>query len=80
MATLVPPEVVTKTLAVPAVPLGVVQVREVADTTLTGAQVPPPMVTALAPVRLLPVRVTALPPSVLPLVGLIAVTVGGGMT
>ena len=79
MAALVPPDVVTKTLAVPTVPAGVVQVIEVAETTLIEAQAAPPMVTALAPVRLVPVRVTAVPPAVLPLVGLMAVTVGAGV-
>ena len=74
---MVPPAVVTRTLAVPAARAGVVQVIEVAET-VTTAQVAPPMVTALAPVRLVPVIVTALPPAVLPLVGLIAVTVGAG--
>ena len=78
MAALVPPDVVTKALAVPAVPVGVVQVIEVADTTLTEVQAAPPMVTALAAVRLVPVRVTAVLPKVLPLVGLMAVTVGAG--
>ena len=46
-----PPAVVTKTLAVPAVRAGVVQVREVAEATLTAVQAELPMVTALAPVK-----------------------------
>jgi len=37
---------------------------------------PPPMVTAVAPVKFVPVMVTAVPPAVVPLVGEIAVTVG----
>ena len=53
---------------------------EVAETGLTEVQAAPPMVTALAPVRSVPVIVTAVPPKVLPLVGLIAVTVGAGVT
>ncbi len=78
MAALVPPDVVTRTLAVPAAPVGVVQVIEVAETGFTEVQAAPPRVTALAPVRSVPVIVTALPPKVLPLVGLMAVTVGAG--
>ena len=80
MAALVPPDVVTRTLAVPAVPTGVVQVIELADRTLTGVQAEPPMVTALAAVRLVPVIVTAVLPRVVPLTGLMAVTVGAGGT
>ena len=37
----------------------------------------PPMVTAVAPVKFVPVIVTLVPPVVVPDVGLIAVTVGG---
>ena len=76
MAALVPPDVVTKTLAVPAARAGVVQVIEVGETGFTEVQAVPPMVTALAAVRLVPVIVTAVPPRVVPLVGLMAVTLG----
>jgi hypothetical protein len=76
---LVPPAVVTNTLAAPAEPAGVVQVIEVADTTVTEVHALPPIVTALAPVRLVPVMVTLVPPAVLPLVGLMLPTVGAGI-
>ena len=76
LAALVPPGVVTNTLAVPAEPADVVQVTEVDVLALKGVHALPPMVTALALVRLVPVIVTLVPPAVVPLVGLIAVTVG----
>ena len=40
----------------------------------------PPNVTAVAPVRLVPVIVTRVPPRVVPLVGPSDVTVGAGVT
>ena len=64
------------TLTAPAVPAGVVQVMEVALTTVTIVAAVPPMVTPVAPVKSVPVRVTLVPPAVVPLVGLMAVTVG----
>jgi len=76
LAALVPPGVVTNTLAVPAEPADVVQVTEVDVLALNGVHALPPMVTTLALVRLVPVMVTLVPPAVVPLVGLIAVTVG----
>ena len=76
MAALVPPDVVTSTLAVPDVPAGVVQVAEVAEAT-TLVQATPPTVMAVAPVKSVPVIVMAVPPAVGPEVGLTAVTVGG---
>ena len=78
LAALVPLAVVTSTLAVPAVPAGVVQVMEVPLTTVTLVAAVPPMVTPVAPLKFVPVIVTLVPPEVLPLVGEIAVTVGGG--
>ena len=75
-AALVPPGVVTKTLAVSALPAGVVQVTEVAETTLTDAQAEPPTEMPVAPVKLVPVMVMDVPPAVEPLVGETAVTVG----
>ena len=75
-AALGPPPVVTKTLAVPAVPAGVTQVRVVALVTTTSVAAVPPMVTPVAPVRLVPVMVTLVPPAVLPEVGEMDVTVG----
>ena len=51
----------------------------VALTTVTPVAAVPPKVTAVAPVKLVPVMVTEVPPGVGPLVGAIAVTVGGGV-
>ena len=76
-AALVPYGVVTRTLAVPALPAGVVALIVVASTTETFVAAVPPMVTAEAPVRFVPVIVTLVPPRVVPLVGEMAVTVGG---
>ena len=76
MAAFVPPGVVTRTLAVPAVPTGVVAVMEVVLTTTTLVAAAPPRVTLVAPVKLVPVMVTAWPPAVGPVDGLIALTVG----
>ena len=76
MALLVPPGVVTRTLAVPAVPAGVVAVIVVAFTTTTAVAAAPPMVTAVAPVKFVPVRVTSSPPASGPDVALMDVTVG----
>ena len=67
----------TSTLAAPAVPAGVVQVIEVAVLALSAVQAAPPILTALALVRVVPVMVTLVPPAVGPLLGLMAVTVGG---
>ena len=66
MAALVPSGVVTKTLAAPAEPAGVVQVMEVSETTTTLVQADPPTVTPVAPVNFVPVMVTAVPPDVGP--------------
>ncbi len=75
-----PPGVVTTTLAVPALPAGVVQVAVVALVTPKVVQATPPTVMPVAPVRLVPVIVMEVPPAVEPLVGEIEVTVGGGAT
>ena len=56
----------------------VVAVMEVALTTVTEVAATPPIVTVGAPVKLVPVMVTAVPPAAGPLVGDIAVTVGAG--
>ena len=77
MALLVPPGVVTSTLAVPALPAGVVAVIEVELTTVKLGTVAPPIVTAVAPVKPVPVMVTDCPPASGPDDGLIAVTSGG---
>ena len=46
-------------------------------TTLKTETAVPPMVTPIAPVKLVPVSVTAVPPAVLPVFGLTLVSVGG---
>ena len=76
MAALVPPAVVTKTLAVPALPAGVVQVAVVLLVTLKAEHAELPTEMPVAPVRLVPVMVMDEPPAVGPLVGEMAVTVG----
>ena len=69
----------TTTLAVPAVPEGVVQVAEVAEVTLKAVHAVPPTVMPVAPVKLVPVIVILVPPAVLPDVGETEVTVGAGV-
>ena len=76
MAELVPPGVVTNTLAVPTELAGVVVVMVVALTTVKMPTKAPPMVTLVAPVKLVPVIVTLVPPAVVPEVGEMPVTVG----
>ena len=76
-ALLVPPGVVTSTLAVPTEPVGVVAVIEVALTTVKFDAVAPPIVTAVAAVKPVPVRVTDCPPAGGPDEGLRALTTGG---
>ncbi len=76
MAEFVPPGVVTRTLADPAVPAGVVAVMVVAFTTLTAVAAVPLNVTAVAPVKPVPVRVTDCPPAIGPDDGLMDETVG----
>jgi hypothetical protein len=49
-------------------------------TTDTLIAATPPTVTPVAPVNPVPVIITAVPPAVVPLVGEIEVTVGGGVT
>ena len=78
-AALVPPDVVTSTDAVPAVPAGTVALIEVALLTVKLVADTPPMVTALAPVRFVPVMVIAVPPSVVPVEGETLVMVGAGV-
>jgi hypothetical protein len=82
-ARFVPPAVVTRTLAAPGVPAGVVAVIEVALATVTPVAAAPPIVTDVAPVKFVPVIVTDAPPRVDPVAGDTAVTVGadsGGVT
>ena len=72
---MVPAAVVTSTLAAPAAPAGVVAVIWVSLLKAKLA-VAPPIFTAVAPVKLVPVMVTDAPPAVGPEGGLMAVTVG----
>ena len=76
MALLVPPGVVTRTLAVPALPAGVVAVIVVAFTTVQAVAAAPPIVTAATFVKPVPVMVTDCKPASGPEVSLIDVTVG----
>ena len=76
MAVLVPPGVVTSTLAVPALPAGATAVIDVALTTTRFVAATPPIVTLVAPVKLVPVIVTAVPAVSGPVAGLMEVTVG----
>ena len=73
-----PPVVVTLTSTVP-VPAGEVAVIEVAELTVKPVAGVAPNVTAVAPVKLVPVIVTEVPPLDGPDVGEIEVTVGAGM-
>ena len=75
-AAFVPPGVVTRTLAVPVAPGGIVAVMVVALTTLTPVARTPPIVTSVAPVKWEPVIVTRLPPPAPLSAGEMAVTMG----
>ena len=66
---LVPPGVVTVTSTVPALPAGAVAVTCEALTTVTLVATFEPNSTAVAPVRLVPVIVTVVPPAVGPRTG-----------
>ena len=70
-----PPVVVMRTSTVP-VPAGTVAVICVAELTMKPVAAVAPKVTAVAPLKLVPVMVTLVPPPVGPPVGLKAVTVG----
>ena len=73
---LVPPGDVTVTSTTPAIPAGEVAVIWVADTALTPVAPAVPNLTALTPVRFVPVMVTTVPPAVVPEPGLTPLTVG----
>ena len=73
---LVPPGAVTVTCTVPAAREGRVAVMEVADVTVNRAAFPGPKLTAVAPVKVVPVMTTDVPPEVGPRFGATAVTVG----
>ncbi|GAB3059091.1 hypothetical protein GCM10027053_21230 [Intrasporangium mesophilum] len=72
----VPPGVVTVTGTVPAVPAGEVTVSWVGLVTVRVVPVAVPNLTLVAPVRLVPVIVTTVPPVVGPPFGETALTVG----
>ena len=67
---------VTTTFLAPTVPAGVVQVIDVAETTVTDVQALPPTVTVAPAAKFVPVMVIAVPPAVLPVAGEMPVTVG----
>ena len=69
---------VTTTLTAPAACAGVVAVRLVLLTKLTPVAAAPPKLTVAPDTKLVPVMVTAVPPTVEPLPGATAVTLGGG--
>ncbi|HET6963194.1 MAG TPA: hypothetical protein VFH58_00375 [Acidimicrobiales bacterium] len=73
----VPPGVVTVTSTVPAAPAGEVAVTRVESTAMTSVAGLAPKLTPVAPVRLVPVIVTDVPPALGPDEGLTPVTVGG---
>jgi hypothetical protein len=72
----VPAKVVTVRATVAATCGGATAVMLVSLVTVKLAAGTPPKVTAVAPVKPLPVSVTGVPPLLLPLAGLTAVTVG----
>ena len=70
------PFTVTVTVTAPALPAGVVAVIVVPFTTTTLVAAAPPNVTPAPAAKFVPVIVTAVPPSVVPLLGLTLLTVG----
>ena len=74
-----PPGVVTVTLTAPALPGGLVTVICVPESAVTLPAAPPKL-TLVAPPRLVPLIVTAVPPAVVPLDGDNPVTAGAGVT
>ena len=77
---LVPYGVVTVTTTVPADPAGEAAVIEVLDTTVKLVAATPPKCTAVAPVKLVPVIVTVVPPDSGPVMGERPPRVGSGGT
>jgi hypothetical protein len=74
---LVPDGVVTVTSTVP-VPAGETAVIELAELTVKLVALVAPNLTAVAPVKPLPLTVTVVPPACGPALGLTPLTVGGG--
>jgi len=79
VAVAVPFGVVTATLFAPTVPAGVTAVMLVDETTTTLVAATPPTVTLVAPVKLVPVIVIAVPPAVEPEVGVTEEMAGSGV-
>jgi hypothetical protein len=73
-----PPGVVTVTSTPPAACAGVTAEMDVEEITVTEVAAIPPNETAVAPVKLVPLIVTLVPPLVEPLLGLRLETVGAG--
>jgi hypothetical protein len=76
LVALVPADVVTVMSTFPALPAGEVAVIEVALATVNEAAAVAPNLTAEAPVKLVPVTVTLVPPAVVPELGLTELTAG----
>jgi hypothetical protein len=74
-----PPGVVTVMSTVPAVPAGLVALIWLAELTVKLEAALLPKSTAVAPLRLVPVMVTTVPPMLVPEVGLMPVTTGAGV-
>ena len=76
----VPPAVVTEIFTVPAAWATVTALMVEALVTVNDAAAVVPNLTAVAAMRFVPAMVTAVPPRVLPLVGVKLLTVGGAAT
>jgi hypothetical protein len=74
-----PPGVVTVMSTVPAVPAGLVALIWLAELTVKLEAALLPKSTAVAPLRLVPVMVTTVPPMLVPEVGLMPLTTGAGL-
>ena len=77
-AVLVPAGVVTVTSTVPALAAGAVAVMEVGELTVKLTALADPNLTAVVPVKFVPVTVTEVPPAVGPAFGPTPATEGGG--
>jgi len=76
---LVPLALVTVTSNVPADPPGAIAVIWVAESTVKNVAAFGPNITAVAPVKFVPVSTTLVPPDTGPAFGVIDVTDGGAM-
>ena len=74
-----PPGVVTVMSTVPAVPAGLVALILVAELTVKLEAALLPKSTAVAPLRLVPLMVTTVPPVLVPEFGLMPLTTGAGL-